>query len=1086
MRHRFILCIAIMSALLCYRPAVAGTWTVAYSASGESYSPCNGHFVNPGSSWLDSGPTSSDAEDVLYYEFGDLAQDTVYSTGTVGATLTWQPSAAGEKPPKKIWVSVNTSANAGSSYAVGSYGSYNTRHPSVQVYDGFGDPVVNGLSQGVHEVPVPVTGNLAVLPTYFLTASVAEDADVAPPNGGGIVAFTDFYASVSFTVSVESRPWIRKKKQKTPHTPIAQDPCDCGQPCGPQQGDPVDLSSLAENDDPPADLAVYNPNGPNVVFRRSYHSDLALDNLSSAGLSEGWTYNYDDSIRGPQVAGTWGPLILSYANQSEETLTPVLDPNTGQPTGVLTPPSGSDYFATGVPGPAAGQWLSLTITWKDQTRWLLTPIADQYRISTISNGLGQAVLLDWDSGSRLQTITDATSRTVLLSLSYGSDGYLSSVTDTYGRQVVFGFKNFHTNFYGDGLMAAGMSGNVVSRSFYPAKADAVSSEGRETAHFSATTGGEDDGDLYEDFPGSFAEGWDVRALATVSQIVSVGTNNPATRYAYGYRMIGAGALLNSTTVPNPSGAGTSTARVVYNVDGTVNSLVDGNGNQRIYTPLTGQTKIQVKDKNDVLTEQWTQSFDGTGQDTGTTDSFGHGDLTVYGDPANPKLPTQVTDKNGRTTQYWYDSFGNLTEVLSPRGITTQYTYDYQAFPLGRLMSVQEGTNFTTPKTPTSFTYYEPSGLLHTITTARPGSTNAFSGMASTGLTVTTTFTYDSLGNVLTVTSPGNDATLSGGTDQGSTITYNYVSDPGDAAHGIPAVSQGEAIGQPLTVSDSLGNTTHFRYGSRGLLVSEIDALGNETDYGDATPTHPGGYNLADQLQLVTLPATSQTGIGQGSVRNVYLYPGGPLLVRSVYDESDGLFRQTSQAYGNEGELLSMTATDGVKQVSYTYDAQGRLKTVADPNSNVTRYYYDPAGNLASVLYPGGDALQFPAYDGAGNVLKRIDGRGTETDYVYDDPEDQLTAIHYPGAPSLDVQYSYDPYGRTAAMTDATGSTAYGYDDSDVATGIVTTYAGLPGKTISYEFYRTAAARPCTRRPATSSTTTRATGGCKAFSTPLAS
>ena len=72
------------------------------------------------------------------------------------------------------------------------------------------------------------------------------------------------------------------------------------------------------------------------------------------------------------------------------------------------------------------------------------------------------------------------------------------------------------------------------------------------------------------------------------------------------------------------------------------------------------------------------------------------------------------------------------------------------------MSIQEGS-----KPATTFTYYEPSGLIHTITRPEP---NNGSG------TTTTSFTYDSLGNVFTVVSPGNDSA--------STITtsYNYTTD----------------------------------------------------------------------------------------------------------------------------------------------------------------------------------------------------------------------------------------------------------------------------------------------------------------------
>ena len=60
--------------------------------------------------------------------------------------------------------------------------------------------------------------------------------------------------------------------------------------------------------------------------------------------------------------------------------------------------------------------------------------------------------------------------------------------------------------------------------------------------------------------------------------------------------------------------------------------------------------------------------------------------------------------------------------------------------LGRLVRVQEGT-----KAPTTLSYYEPSGLPQTVTLPAPG--GAGSGAVSTSLS------YDSLGNVVSITAP---------------------------------------------------------------------------------------------------------------------------------------------------------------------------------------------------------------------------------------------------------------------------------------------------------------------------------------------
>ncbi|MGI9106914.1 MAG: hypothetical protein ACR2G4_11770, partial [Pyrinomonadaceae bacterium] len=220
-----------------------------------------------------------------------------------------------------------------------------------------------------------------------------------------------------------------------------------------------------------------------------------------------------------------------------------------------------------------------------------------------------------------------------------------------------------------------------------------------------------------------------------------------------------------------------------------------------------------------------------------------------------------------------------------------------------------------------------------------------------------------------------------------------------------------------------------------------DALGYETNT---------SYTLIGQPEEVQLPATGQTGTGRGRNVNAYLYTGGPLVTTTVYDESNVQAQQVSRGYGLEGELLS--ATGGTEPVTYTYDALYRLKTLKDGNNNQTTYNYNNAGQVASVQMPGGETVQFPSYDFAGNLLQRIDGNNVTTNYLYNDAESLLTDIQYPATPALNVHLGYDGYGRRTSMTDGTGSHSYVYGNANELQSATTTYNGLPAQTISYSYY----------------------------------
>jgi len=522
-------------------------------------------------------------------------------------------------------------------------------------------------------------------------------------------------------------------------------------------------------------------------------------------------------------------------------------------------------------------------------------------------------------------------------------------------------------------------------------------------------------------------------------------------------------LLIQVQAPNPASPGTLASTYTdYYDTGAVAEHIDATGRVKSYAYNGSQTQIQADNADGSLAQSWTQKQN-TGsknQDAGVVDAKGKATSISYSGTPSPYLPSAETNRNGQTASVTYDpanSYGNVATVLSPRNVQVATTYQYPAdFPLGQPTSVQESIlNGSSPgdtKQPTSFTYYGTgdvptdggpagtiNGLLKTVSSPQPDSTTA-----SPGVPVTTTYSYDSLGNVTQMTGPNANGLM--------TVAYNYTSDG--------SFTQAEAVGEPLTVTvsgpDAYGNTTtaitHYRYDGRGNRIAVIDPSGYETDF---------AYNLADQLTDTLYPATGDSGTGQSKTSIAYQYVGGPDSTTTVYDESGSVFRQVGNVYDAEGEVLSVQGN--TYPVLNAYDGRGRVKSVtyygqSMTNANTTYYDYDAVGNLADIRYPGQTGANFDqklySYDVDNNLIKEIDGIGLEKDYARADPESLLTGIHYvypsgyTGTKIGDVSYTYDHYGRRASMSDrpfyypfvgVSSPQTYTYDDLDEMTSQTTTY-----------------------------------------------
>lgn len=192
------------------------------------------------------------------------------------------------------------------------------------------------------------------------------------------------------------------------------------------------------------------------------------------------------------------------------------------------------------------------------------------------------------------------------------------------------------------------------------------------------------------------------------------------------------------------------------------------------------------------------------------------------------------------------------------------------------------------------------------------------------------------------------------------------------------------------------------------LLSVADPLGRKTAY---------GYDAMGNLTSVTrLAGTAQ------AVTDTYTYEP---LFNQVASHTDPLGHTTTYGYDTQDNLT--TLTDPLGRVSrFTYNPTGQLLSATDPLNHTTTFGYD-GGDLVSITDPlGRTTTRF--IDSVGRMIAQTNPLGRLTRYDRDSL-DRVTDITDPLAGLTHLVY--DKNSNLLSLTDAkNGVTRYGYDNAD--------------------------------------------------------
>lgn len=657
----------------------------------------------------------------------------------------------------------------------------------------------------------------------------------------------------------------------------------------------------------------------------------------------------------------------------------------------------------------------MSVTYQDGTKRTYL-----YEDSNFPNNL--TGIID-ESGSRFLTVGyDSTTGAVRSSQQAGGAQAVSIVyntntavvTDSLGATSTYTF----TNDPGFSPRVTGFSHNSLSQSF-TVPAGATDAQRRVTQSTDAkgniTTYAFDANHLTsktEAYGTTAARTTSYQYLSTMSALPTLITE-PLRQTSYAY-FAGTNNVQTKTITDVATGV-TRTWNYTYNSYGQVLTIdgprtdVSDVTTYTYYTCTTGNQCGQIDTITNALGQVTTfNTYNAHGQPLTITDPNGVVMTLTY--DARERLTSRQV--GSETTSFSYYPIGLLQTVTMPDGSTVQYTYD----GAHRLTDITDGLGnhihytLDAMDNRTTESSYDPSGTLHRTHTRVINSLNEiYQDINAAGTAaVTTTFGYDSNGNLTT-----SDAPL-------SRITSN----------------QYDALNRLTQITDPASGVTQFSYDANDNLASAKDPRSLTTSY-----THNGFGDVTQQVGPDTGTTTNtydsggnlQTATDARGAVATYTYDALNRVTQVAYP--DQVIHFTYDA-GTNGIGRLTGAADGSHTLSWSYDALGRVIGKGLVVGGVTKSvgYGYTNGDLVSLITPSGQSINY-GYTGHRITSITINGTALLSGVTYE-PFGSVNGWTW-GNGQL-VSRSYDADGYVNQIATAGETLTFGYDDASRITSLTDT------------------------------------------------
>ena len=407
--------------------------------------------------------------------------------------------------------------------------------------------------------------------------------------------------------------------------------------------------------------------------------------------------------------------------------------------------------------------------------------------------------------------------------------------------------------------------------------------------------------------------------------------------------------------------------------------------------------------------------------------------TVY-DERN--LPVEVTrgfeSTDASTTKVAYDGNGNAVSTLD--GLQRLTTFEYDGHDRLRKITDPLGNEISLERDPVG-------KVVRRVVKGHPAGSP---GAALIEL-ASTTIEYDELSRPFKVTEsvfgpgrPTETLTTRTGYDAASRVVYTF-----DDADTEPQATRTryDAASRPVEVIDPEGNVVQVVYDANGNVIEQTST--------EPSPLLDRALSFRAQAVFDPLDRLVQTIDPAGHTRRLTYDERDNLVVETdaegtTYVAADGLTvnlpgNSRSLTYdglnrliqdvrhlrvggvGSGGlELTNPHNPDGLITVTYTYDGDSRLTSIADDRNQVTTFAYDALGRRKSTTMADGKVYT-ATYDAADNLKTTTDPNLTTITRTYDalNRLESLTAARGPGVVGTTHQeFQYDGLSRLTSAFDA--------------------------------------------------------------------